>query len=588
MKHIFMNMAVVGLFSLGLASCSDELNISSIDPQSKTTYDDMELLAKQYATLGLTGQAGPAGKPDISADEGETGFYRTTFNLQELCSDECIWAWQNDNDIPALTNIAWTAASDRVNWAYQRLAYDITLFNQYLSETETREGDDYKKYRAEVRFLRALHYWYFLDLFHKAPFKLVYNPEVLPEEKAGVDLYNWLDQELTEIEPELAEVGAFNNKANFGRADRGAAYALHARLALNSEVYTDGQKKDYQKAIDYCDKILVDNAGKYELCREAKNGYSGYEQLFMGDNDYNEQAMKEIIFPIRQDGKKTEAYAGSTYLINSMRVSGMPYAGTSDMWSCNFARKALATRFLDIENNNEAKKLAEMLSETKKYKEDYVAYTKGKTFADAGAASDPTKMTEAEVIAADEALGGSTKNIIRIANDDRALLYAGVGGGFRTLTTDQISGFTNGLSVVKWQNSRSDNSTPSDGKFSDTDIPLFRLAEIYLTRAEAKYRLNGTQDLEDINELRNRAHAARVSAVNLAVLLNEWGKEFYMEGRRRSDLVRFEKFAGNKYIWDFKGGVSKGTSVDKHFNVYPIPSKDTSNNPNMHQNPKYE
>ena len=93
---------------------------------------------------------------------------------------------------------------------------------------------------------------------------------------------------------------------------------------------------------------------------------------------------------------------------------------------------------------------------------------------------------------------------------------------------------------------------------------------------------------EDINELRNRAHAAQVSAVNLDVLLNEWGKEFYMEGRRRSDLVRFEKFAGNKYIWDFKGGVSKGTSVDKHFNVYPIPSKDTSNNPNMHQNPKYE
>ena len=71
-----------------------------------------------------------------------------------------------------------------------------------------------------------------------------------------------------------------------------------------------------------------------------------------------------------------------------------------------------------------------MLSETKKYKEAYEAYTNGKTFADAGAASDPTKMTEAEVIAADEALGGSTKNIIRIANDDRALLYAGVGGGF--------------------------------------------------------------------------------------------------------------------------------------------------------------
>ena len=130
-------------------------------------------------------------------------------------------------------------------------------------------------------------------------------------------------------------------------------------------MHTYGQVKDYQKAIDYCDKIL--DAGVYELSKNTNdNGYSGYEQVFMGDNDYNEQAMKEIIFPIRQDGKKTEAYAGSTYLINSMRVSGMPYAGTSDMWSCNFARKALATRFLDIENNNEANNLAKMLSETKK------------------------------------------------------------------------------------------------------------------------------------------------------------------------------------------------------------------------------
>ena len=78
----------------------------------------------------------------------------------------------------------------------------------------------------------------------------------------------------------MAEVGAYNNSENFGRADRGAAYALHARLALNSAVYTDGQVKDYQKAIDYCDKII--NSKKYDLSRKAKNGYSGYQQLFMG------------------------------------------------------------------------------------------------------------------------------------------------------------------------------------------------------------------------------------------------------------------------------------------------------------------
>ena len=85
---------------------------------------------------------------------------------------------------------------------------------------------------------------------------------------------------------------------------------LHAQLALNSAVYTDGKVKDYQKAKDYCDKII--NSGKYALSTQAKNGWTGYEQLFMGDNDQNQQAMKEIIFPIRQDGNSTEEYGGST------------------------------------------------------------------------------------------------------------------------------------------------------------------------------------------------------------------------------------------------------------------------------------
>lgn len=176
-----------------------------------------------------------------------------------------------------------------------------------------------------------MNYYYFLDLYRKAPFKDTFDNN-LPTEKSGKDLYEWLDNELTTIEPLMAEVGAYNNVENFGRADRGAAYALHARLALNSEVYTDGQVKDYQKAIDYCDKII--NSGKYDLSRVAKNGYSGYQQLFMGDNDCNPEAMKEIIFPIRQDGLKARAYSGTTYLVSAATIGGMPYASTGDPWKC--------------------------------------------------------------------------------------------------------------------------------------------------------------------------------------------------------------------------------------------------------------
>ena len=145
---------------------------------------------------------------------------------------ETLWAWQDNEDIAPITNMAWTSASPRVNWCYQRLAYDVTLHNQFISEQTGKLPDDEI---AEIRFLRALNYFEFLDLFRRAPFKLEFNGE-LPEEKVGVDLYKWIDEELTTIEPMMKEVGAYCNSKDFGRADRGAAYALHARLALNAPV----------------------------------------------------------------------------------------------------------------------------------------------------------------------------------------------------------------------------------------------------------------------------------------------------------------------------------------------------------------
>lgn len=558
MKHIFLKTVLAALLMGGATtSCVNDLNISSIDPQSSSSYGDMELLAKIYSTLGLTGQRGPAGNGDISSDEGESGFYRTTFNLQELCTDECAWAWQTDADIPQITNIEWTSSSPRVQWAFQRLAFDVTLCNFYLTNTEDKAEDpQYKLYRAEVRFLRALHLWYFLDLWGKAPFKTTYDIYELPVEKAGKDLYDWIDKELTEIEPQMAEVGEFNNTANFGRADRGAAYMLHARLALNSEVYTNGAVKDYQKAIDYCDLL----EGKYELSKADKNGYTGYEQVFMADNDENPQAMKEIILPIRQDGVKTKCYSGANYLVSSTRITGMPYMGTNNGWSCNFARAALVKKFF---SNLDDCPLA-----TEKA---------------------PDNATEADIIALDEAAGTTTKDVQRKANDDRALFYSGCGGGLRSIEFEQIAGFNSGLSIVKWNNIRTDGAPTSHVEFPDVDIPLIRYAEMFLTRAEAKFRLSGDpqQARADIEVLRSRAGASTPATITEQFIIDEWCREFYMEGRRRSDLNRFGLFTGDKYIWDFKGGVAEGKSVADYFKVYPIPADDIRGNENLNQNEGY-
>ena len=561
MKKIFIKTAMASMLCMGFVSCADELNIKSIDPQAKPTYTVEGLLAKQYATLGLTGQKGPAGSADLSGDEGESGFIRTIFNLQELMTDETAWAYQADNAIAPITNFSWNSGNDRVNWAYQRLIFDITLYNQFISEQSGSLSEDKI---AEVRFLRALNYYYFLDLYRKAPFKLTFD-DSLPTEIKGKDLYDWLDNELTTIEPLMAEVGAYNNSENFGRADRGAAYALHARLALNSAVYTDGQIKDYQKAIDYCDKI-IDGEGKdkYALCREAKNGYSGYQQLFMGDNDCNPEAMKEIIFPIRQDGVKTRAYAGTSYLVNASTITGMPYASTSDPWKCLFARVDLVKKFFP---NGDIPKATD---------EDLL--------------SNPSKD---QVIAKDNEMGISTADVIAKAKDDRALFYMGIGGcsdKVRTLTPgDAITSPLNGASFVKWTNLHADGTAQHHQNFSDTDFPMFRLAEIYLTRAEAKYRLNGSQDgLEDILKVQDRAHRdLKASSVDEQTLIDEWCREFYMEGRRRSDLVRFGLFTGSKYLWSFKGGSENGQGIPTKCNIYPIPGDEIKNNPNMTQNPKY-
>ena len=558
MKKIFIKTAMASMLCMGFVSCADELNIKSVDPLNHQTYTVEGLLAKQYATLGLTGQKGPAGLQDISGDEGETGFIRTVFNLQELMTDETLWAYQGNEGITQITCMDWDKNNPRVNLAYQRLSFNINQYNFFITEQSGSLSEDQI---AEVRFLRALNYYYFLDLYRKAPFKDTFDNN-LPTEKSGKDLYEWLDNELTTIEPMMAEVGAYNNSENFGRADRGAAYALHARLALNSAVYTDGQIKDYQKAIHYCDEII--NSGKYDLSRVAKNGYSGYQQLFMGDNDCNPDAMKEIIFPIRQDGVKTRSYAGTSYLVNASTISGMPYASTSDPWKCLFARVDLVKKFFP---NGDIPKATD---------EDLL--------------SNPSKD---QVIAKDNEMGISTADVVAQAKDDRALFYMGIGGcsdKVRTLTPgDAITGPLNGASFVKWTNLHADGTAQHHQNFSDTDFPMFRLAEIYLTRAEAKYRLNGSQEgLADILEVQGRANRdLKASSVDDQTLIDEWCREFYMEGRRRSDLVRFGLFTGSKYLWSFKGGSENGQGIPTKCDIYPIPGDEMKNNPNMTQNPKY-
>ena len=534
---------VVGalMLSFGLTSCNNTLDLDVDDPQTVVEFDAESMLAKIYGTLLLTGTTGPDGNADMPGfDEGNSGFYRRIFEANELCSDECIWTWQGDAGIPEMTNLSWNASHGYNELTYYRLAYNNNLINFYLDQTAEDNSAQTLQYRAEVRFLRALYMSYFIDLYGKAPYKEHYNQD-LPAEMSRVDVFNYIVKELKDINGENAEAKEVlldnaNSDANYGRADKVAANLLLARLYLNAEVYTG--TAHWADAVTYANKVIKSG---YSLNKTEKNGYSAYEQLFMGDNGENPNARQEIIFPIRCD-VNSRSWSGSIYPVASTTGDGTPTQGlAAAQWTCNRARQSMVEKFFP-------------------------------NLGDVPMVNDPHEVAKA-------------------AKDDRALFFSGAapdGSKKRTISTEEKTTFAAGLGIMKWTNIQAETGGFNDASWPDTDVPFFRVAEAYLTLAEANYRLGGENSitLNAINELRNRAHAEPLTEVTERDIIDEWCREFYFEGRRRSDLIRFGMFTSGSYLWDWKGGSYAGNGVSNIYNLYPIPAR-ILNGSNMHQNPGY-
>lgn len=173
------------------------------------------------------------------------------------------------------------------------------------------------------------------------------------------------------------------------------------------------------------------------------------------------------------------------------------------------------------------------------------------------------------------------------AKDKRAMFFG------NKLEMEDPAVFTDGLAVTKFRNITSAGVTaPSaGGSFSSTDFPLFRLAEMYLTYAEAVKRGstggNDATALSYFNKLRERAYGnakGNVTSLSLNDILDERGREFYWEAHRRTDLIRYGYLTSGTYLWPWKGGVKDGKGVSESFNLFPIPATDLIANPNLNQN----
>jgi hypothetical protein len=330
-----------------LGACTKDLDTTPLDKDEVTSaqvYEKPEaykqVLAKLYAGLAVSGQTGPSGQADISGiDEGFGQYLRGYWYHQELTTDEAVIGW-NDQTIKDFHWQTWGPSDVFISAFYYRIFYQVSLCNEFIRETTDEKlasrnitdpqlVEDIHHFRAEARFLRALSYYHALDLFGNVPFVTENDPvgAFFPKQISRADLYKYIEEELLAIEPLMVDA----RQNEYGRADKAAVWMLLAKLYLNSEVYT-GQA-NYDKVVTYTQKVI--DAG-YEL-------EPNYEHLFMADNHLS----KEIIFPINFDGRFTQTWGGTTFLVHAPIGGKMDPTqfGVSGGWGGVRTTKAFVHKF---------------------------------------------------------------------------------------------------------------------------------------------------------------------------------------------------------------------------------------------------
>ena len=528
------------ILALSLSACMKDLDQEPIDPDSFTEKDVFKnateakgALAKIYASLSLTGQKGPSGDGDIAgADEGSTGYTRMQFYLQVASTDEAIIRW-SDAGVPDFHNMSWTPANTFNNAYYNRLGQQIAFANSFIDNAQALASDpEVGYYIAEARFIRAYAYYNVIDAFGKAPLVTSSKADLKPAQNTRAELFNFVESELKDLEGKLKAARA----NEYGRVDVVAAQALLARLYLNAKVYI-GQDK-YTDCITYAKKVI---ASSYSLnTTDANNNGTAYDELFLADNNSN-GAQNEFIFLASFDGLNTKTYGGTAFIIHGATGGNMNASslGVNDGWSGLTAPKEFVNKFeVSARNGN----------------------------------NEPTAW-----------------------KDKRAMFYT----DGQTYENTDLKDFTkSGYAITKFKNITSTGAAGKDPekKFPDTDLPLIRLAEVYLTYAEAVLRGGTGGDrataLGYINQLRSRAYgnaSGNIADSNLTLdfILDERARELYWEGLRRTDLIRYGKFTGGAYLWSFKGGAASGVAVPDYRNLYPIPQDALTANENLTQNTGY-
>lgn len=424
--------------------------------------------------------------------------------------------------------------------------------SEVLDELSEDSPNQSAEQKGHASFMRAYCMWIIMDAFGQVPFREPTDPQdVLPIVMTRSEAYNMIIDDLTFA---IANLPASNPVATAkNRAVKATARLLMARVKLNSIVYNGAYaSSDLQDVVDLVDAIEAEG---YALTDD-------YFDIFSGPTYEN----TDVIWAVSTG-------VGSK-MWNSLHYNQGSKDNTGGGWN---GFTTLAEFYDKFEGPAETNAIGSGQEERRGYTQ--TPESTNKTNAGFGYGFQFGQMYGWRY---DTEEGGESPAPDKIGDTDE---FVDEEGHFVTLTnrtgaplvfTKELTGLTGnnevtGMRLLKY--------SPQNGAFQSGTV-VFRFADAYLMRAEAKYRMGETGTaLAEVNALRAmRDNTPPLAALTDQEMLDERGRELYLEYVRRTDMIRFGVFK------DARGFKQAG---DGHTDIFPIPSAALLTNPNLVQNPGY-
>ncbi|QEH41713.1 RagB/SusD family nutrient uptake outer membrane protein [Chitinophaga sp. XS-30] len=394
---------------------------------------------------------------------------------------------------------------------------------------------------SEMRTMRALFHFFMMDLYGNIPLVTTWGSSEPPEQKTRQEVFAFIETELKESIPGLAaETGALT----YGRPTKWLAYAILTKLYLNAGYYTGTAKNT--ETVAMADSILAN--GRYAL-------EESFASIFLPDNG---PQIKEIIFAVPYDanqinGNQFSRFGLHTALLNKFELPFRP----------SIAQSTIASFYAKFNLPGDER------NDT---------WLAGKQYERNG---DPILISTTNK-GLDNSYSGPNPNAAIQWHLEFFPEMPLVREETMDVGNDEL-GKARGVRSIKYYPDK--NANPQS-RHSNNDVPVFRLADIMLMKAEAILRgaapttVNGELQtaLVLVNKVRDRAKAPLLNAVALNDMLDERARELAWEAWRRNDLIRFGKYEDS---WGYK------TNNDVNMRLYPIPTSERALNPKLEQNLGY-